>query len=293
MSQALSYLMVNNNGNNDDEDDSDLKRYDNGLQLPVQQLRSVELNSRGNSHLGSASMRSSSVNLRKASRSGVLPPTNADVMQELNRAQLESAELSERLKQTEQEKKELSDTLRLTKQCGKGRSQLQVKKVEECAKKYALLYRPWVAKLTCDSLSMMRPEVDEKARYRNKQSQEKAHLADMRDALAANSDVKPILGLAGWLPGTFCETVSAEKCKFVHAAVGNIVDIFGSLGLTSNELGTPAARKTCNTLQAMGPQHRNDHYCLLLFPDEHPGDISWLFRTKRIVFVCHQVRYSW
>ncbi|KAI0691227.1 hypothetical protein BC835DRAFT_1417254 [Cytidiella melzeri] len=94
MSQALSYLTVNNNSNDDDEDDSDLKRYDNGLQLPVQQLCSLELNSCGNSHLSSASMRSSSVNLRKASRSGVLPPTNADVMQELNRAQLESAELS-------------------------------------------------------------------------------------------------------------------------------------------------------------------------------------------------------
>ncbi|KAI0682140.1 hypothetical protein BC835DRAFT_1521308 [Cytidiella melzeri] len=144
---------------------------------------------------------------------------------------------------------------------------------------------PWVAKLTCDSLSVMHPEVDEKAQYRNEQSQEKAHLADMWDVLAANPDVKPILGLAGWLPGTFCEMVSAEKCKFVHAAVGNIVDIFGSLGLTSNKLGTPAAQKTCNTLQAMGPQHHNNHYCLLLFPDEHPGDILWLFWTKRIVFV--------
>ncbi|KAI0695482.1 hypothetical protein BC835DRAFT_1414872 [Cytidiella melzeri] len=291
MSQALSYLSYEGGGDDNDNDQSDGEVYDDGL--PTGQMRAMNLDSRGNSHSSSVSM------LRRALRPGVPPTIGVDAMQALTQAEIQIAEVNERLKQSEQERRELADALRLTKRRGKGRSRpqednndpeavllrLRQRKVQECAQKYAVLYRPWASKLTCDTLSVHRPVVDEARRYDSTESQEKAHQAEMWDVLAANPDVKPILGLANWLHGAFREAVHKEKSKFVHAAVVNVVDIFSSLGVNSESVGTAAARKACEALQAIGPQNANHFYPDILFPDDRPGQLAWLFKTKRIVYV--------
>ncbi|KAI0683813.1 hypothetical protein BC835DRAFT_1310869 [Cytidiella melzeri] len=264
---ALSYLSYEGGSDNDnnDNDQSDSKVSDDGL--PTGQMRAMNLDSRGNSHSSSVSM------LCWALRPGVPPTIGVDAMQALIQAEIQIAEVNKRLKQSEQERRELADALRLTKRREKG---LRQRKVQECTQKYAVLYWPWASKLTCDMLSVHRPVVDEARRYDSTESQEKAHQAEMWDILAANPDVKPILGFANWLHGAFCKVVHEEKSKFVHAAVVNVVNIFSSLGVNSESVGTAAARKACKALQAIGLQNANHLYPDILFPDDRPGQLAWL-----------------
>ncbi|KAI0698617.1 hypothetical protein BC835DRAFT_1413005 [Cytidiella melzeri] len=275
MSQDLSYLDV------DDDDfvsrehsyDSDEELYDDTTQLLTGQMGSLSLGSRGNSRPAPSSASS-----RQASRSSASRRTDEDVMEALTRAQLKYVDMQEQLRQSEQDRQKLSDNLRMAKRRGgKGRSKepaedndpatalvnLRVKKVQDVA----------------------RPIVDAASRYDSTDTQETAHKAEMWDVLAANPDVKPVLGIAEWLPTKFREAVLEEKSKFVHAAMGNISDIFGSLGLSSDTLGRAASRKACEVLQALGPKNARDYYCNALYPDDRPGQIAWLFRTNRIVFV--------
>ncbi|KAI0691220.1 hypothetical protein BC835DRAFT_1307563 [Cytidiella melzeri] len=58
-----------------------------------------------------------------------------------------------------------------------------------------------------------------KDRFRDKQTQEKTHLAEMWDILAANPIVKPLLGSAEWLPKKFHAMVQDKKsncCQYKY-----------------------------------------------------------------------------
>ncbi|KAI0700323.1 hypothetical protein BC835DRAFT_1304173 [Cytidiella melzeri] len=296
MSQALSYLTVptNNAFDYDELTDPDEERFDDALNPTITQLSSMDLSARGRDG------RHSSASSRGGRSRNVTPAAvNANIAQELYQVQNEYADLRTRYEQSEQERQALSDRLQQATRRGKkkpsmeeqsGNSSLmqQERKVSECGKKYALLHRPWASKENCAKLSEERPLVnldDTKRRFRDMRTQEDAHLAEMWDILAADPIVKPLLGNALWLHKKFREMVHDEKSKFVHTANTNIVEIFGSLGIDRESLGTPGARKNCAALQALGPKGPNDYYCDVLYPEGHEREINWLFRTRRIVVV--------
>ncbi|KAI0686369.1 hypothetical protein BC835DRAFT_1420467 [Cytidiella melzeri] len=296
MSQALSYLTVPTDDafDYDELTDPDEERFDDALNPTIAQLSSMDLSARGRDG------RHSSASSRGGRSRNVTPAAvNANIAQELYQVQDEYADLRTRYEQSEQERQALSDRLQQATRRGKkkpsmeeqsGDSSLmqQERKVSECGKKYALLHRPWASKENCAKLSEERPLVnldDTKRRFRDMRTQEDAHLAEMWDILAADPVVKPLLGNALWLHKKFREMVHDEKSKFVHAANTNIVEIFGSLGIDRESLGTPGARKNCTALQALGPKGPNDYYCDVLYPEGHEREINWLFRTRRIVVV--------
>ncbi|KAI0683250.1 hypothetical protein BC835DRAFT_1311158 [Cytidiella melzeri] len=283
MSQALSYLTVPTDDafDYDELTHPDEERFDDALNPTIAQLSSMDLSARGrNGRHSSASSRGG------RSRNVTPAAVNANIAQELYQVQDKYADLRTRYEQSEQERQALSDRLQQATRRGKkkpsmeeqsGDSSLmqQERKVSECGKKYALLHRLWASKENCAKLSEERPLVnldDTKQRFRDMRTQENAHLAEMWDILAADPIVKPLLGNALWLHKKFREMVHDEKSKFVHAANTNIVEIFGSLGIDRESLGTPGARKNCAALQALGPKG-------------HEREINWLFRTKRIVVV--------
>ncbi|KAI0697351.1 hypothetical protein BC835DRAFT_1305247 [Cytidiella melzeri] len=293
MSQDLSYMTLPSDEDPYDQTDPDDERFDDALNPATTQLRLLCIGSRGRDGPSSASS-------HRAQPQGARSATvNTELAEALYQTQDDYAALRERLMQSEQEKQALSDKLYQVSRRRKGQAlteeqteppslKLQERKVAECGKKYALIHRPWASKDTCNQLGEERPLVDllnVKDRFRDKQTQEKAHLAEMWDILAANPIVKPLLGSAKWLPKKFHAMVQDEKSKFVAAASTNIVDIFGSLGISRESLVTGVARKNCAALQDLGPQGPNDLYCPALFADGHPTDHQWLFRTKRIVVV--------
>ncbi|KAI0683946.1 hypothetical protein BC835DRAFT_1310788 [Cytidiella melzeri] len=279
MSQDLSYMTLPSDEDPYDQTDPDDERFDDALNPATTQLCLLRIGSRGRDGPSSASS-------HRAQPQGARSATvNMELAEALYQTQDDYAALRERLMQSEQEKQALSDKLYQVSRRRKGQAlmeeqteppllKLQERKVAECGKKYALIHRPWASKDTCNQLGEECPLVDllnVKDRFRDKQTQEKAHLAEMWDILAAN----PI----------FHAMVQDEKSKFVAAASTNIVDIFGSLGISRESLVTGVARKNCAALQDLGPQGPNDLYCPALFADSHPTDHQWLFRTKRIVVV--------
>jgi hypothetical protein len=76
-----------------------------------------------------------------------------------------------------------------------------------------------------------------------------------------------------------------ERPHIVGACKENVIWIFEGLGLSSEVIKSPDARKDSDVLRALRPQTPDNIYCRIPYDPQHEHEPAWLFRTERIVTV--------
>ncbi|KAI0087651.1 hypothetical protein BDY19DRAFT_907467 [Irpex rosettiformis] len=219
--------------------------------------------------------------------------------------QLENAALRKQVGSSGVEVMSLEHTVKKLKKRGKGHvrvsDELSVSEetddpaefVKLCARKYAVLFFPWVKKSSIDNLDPEPPAIDPNdplQRLPNSQdtvSVELARQAELYALLASHSKVKEMLGdpKATWISDQFRAVCLDQKSKFITDAHESIGYIFSEHGLDFDGLDKPEKRRENRGLRALGPQSPQDFYCIAMYPVGHANDVSWLFKAHTILAI--------
>lgn len=182
--------------------------------------------------------------------------------------------------------------------------------VNQCARKYACLHCPWVDDTLLEQLTSEHPPIEPNDPLQRLPESESpvsaalARLAEIFRLLAANPNVKALLGRAEWIGEEvrisrapwlsfiithffiqFRWACLDQKCKYINKVIkqGNYVLL--EHHLEPARLDTAAERKNYPALQAIGARNSEDIYCPVMYPVGHVGEPAYLFKCHAILAV--------